>query len=264
MSYHHCPKCGSFSSWSLRRNSRRCKKCRKEWTPSLQLVPGIRGGSTEWRKFLRAFLRYRTVQAVRLHTHQSHPLVIKMSRIVRMCMAHDVPNMLSGTVEVDETYIGPQWRNRRWKIRKHGTKKGRGTFKQAVFGIYERKRMIAKTFLVPNVQKKTLLGLIQMHVEKGSIVYSDGYQAYQHASKFGYTHDWVDHDQNEFGRDEVHTNGMEGFWGILKRRLKITGGIRMSRLHEYVAEETWRYNYRKLSEKEKIDRLINILKKFGG
>lgn len=264
MSRPRCPRCASVRSWSVRRSSRKCIKCRKEWTPFRSLVRGVRGGTKEWRRFLVAFLRYRTVLSVCQHTHISHPVVIKMARIVRRAMAADVPISFSGIVEVDETYVGPQWRNRRWSIRKHGTKKGRGTTKQAVFGIYERDRGIVKTFLVPNVQKRTLLTLIRSHVERGSTIYSDGYQAYQHAPRYGYKHDWVDHDQNEYGRGEVHSNGMEGFWGILKRRLKVTGGIRMVRLQEYAAEETWRYNHRLYSEKEKVDRLIDFLKRVGG
>jgi len=66
------------------------------------------------------------------------------------------------------------------------------------------------------------------------------------------------------GRGEVHSNGMEGFWGYLKRGLKTTGGIRRDRLGLFVSEEVWRYNRRKDSEKEKIERLLDFLGKFGG
>ncbi|MEY4744067.1 MAG: hypothetical protein RL272_372, partial [Candidatus Parcubacteria bacterium] len=52
--------------------------------------------------------------------------------------------------------------------------------------------------------------------------------------------------------------------GLLKRRLKTTGGIRASRLHLYVAEEVWRYNNRKLSESEKTERLLGLLRQVGG
>ncbi len=52
---------------------------------------------------------------------------------------------------------------------------------------------------------------------------------------------------------------MEGFWGVLKRRLKTTGGIRRERLHLYVAEEVWRYNQRKLTEEQQIERLLTLL-----
>ena len=179
-------------------------------------------------------------------------------------MAADVPQVFAGIVEVDETYIGAQWRNRSWSVRKHGTKKGRGTTKQAIFGIHERARGIVRAFFVVNVRNETLLPLIRKHVVPGSTVYSDAYQLYQNVVKYGYRHSFVDHKQHEYARGPVHSNGMEGFWGVLKRRLKTTGGIRMTRLPLYLAEEVWRYNFRRLPEKEKIERLLDLLKRVGG
>ena len=102
---------------------------------------------------------------------------------------------------------------------------------------------------------------MKKYIITGSTIYSDAYQLYQETVKEGYFHDFVDHKKHEYGKGDVNSNGMEGFWGVLKRRLKVTGGIRMARLHLYVAEEAWRYNYRKLPEEEKIAR---ILKRIGG
>jgi len=261
MPRHHCPYCDFNQSWSVRRSSRKCKKCRREWVPSRNVVKGIRADERAWRRFLRAFLRYRTVAAIALHTHQSHPVILKMSAHARIVMARDMPKMLSSIVEVDETYIGPQWRNRPWRVRKHGTKKGRGTSKQAVFGMLERTRGVALTFFVDNVRTPTLMALMKKHIALGSTVYSDAYQLYRNLPKAGYGHDFVDHKQHEYARGVVHSNSMEGFWGILKRRLKTTGGIRRERLPAYVAEETWRYNQRRLTETQKVERLLDLLKK---
>ena len=187
-----------------------------------------------------------------------------MLRHVRIAMQKDVPKMLSGTIEIDETYVGPQWRNRRWGERKLVTKKGRGTQKQAVFGIYERKRGIVRTFLVPDAKKKTILPIIHAHVSRGSLICTDGFELYRLLPKEGYVHASVDHKAHEYVRGDIHSNAIEGFWGILKRRLKTTGGIRRGRLGIYVAEETWRYNFRKLSEREKTERILGLLKKVGG
>ena len=43
--------------------------------------------------------------------------------------------MFSGTVEVDETYLGGKWKNKRLSERKKGTFRGRETRKTPVFGI---------------------------------------------------------------------------------------------------------------------------------
>jgi transposase-like protein len=183
---------------------------------------------------------------------------------LRDVMSLDVPGVLSGTVEVDETYIGPQWRNLPWSVRKRGTKRGRGTSKQPVFGIIERGRGVVRAFLVPDVKKRALMPIIIRHVAKGSLICSDAYQLYQETAYVGYRHAFVDHKKHEYARGDVHSNTMEGFWGLLKRRLKTTGGIRASRLHLYVAEEVWRYNNRKLSESEKTERLLGLLRQVGG
>lgn len=199
-----------------------------------------------------------------MHVPLSERRLLKAFQYIREVMIEDVPHPLSGTVEVDETYIAGMWHNKRWSVRKHGTKRGRGTSKQAIFGIYERNRGIVRVFLVPNVLKKTLMPIMKATITKGSTIYSDAYQLYQETPKEGYHHDFVDHHKNEYGRGNVNSNGMEGFWGVLKRRLKTTGGIRRSRLHLYVAEEVWRYNFRKVSEDEQITRLLHLLtKKFG-
>lgn len=233
--------------------------------PARWPISGIRVSEIHWYEFLRAMIRYRTVRAICLHTNLSRDRVFEMLRRVRLVMIDDVPHPLEGVVEVDETYIAGQWVNKPWSVRKHGTKRGRGTSKQPIFGILERQRGVVRVFLVPDVKKRTIMPLIIQHVQKGSTIYSDAYQLYQQTPKEGYRHAFVDHHQHEYGRGEIHSNGMEGFWGFLKRRLKITGGIRRDRLDQYVAEEVWRYNERKLPESEQINRLFRLLReKFGG
>lgn len=218
----------------------------------------------EWKIFLRCFLRYKTQKGIRLHFARAHTVLLKMSRVLRLVMADNLPAEFSGVVEVDETYIAGTWYNKRWATRKHGTKRGRGTTKQPVFGIFERERSVVRIWVVPNVLKRTLMPIITRHITRGSTIYSDGYQLYQETVHEGYIHDYVDHHQNEYARGEVSTNAMEGFWGLLKKRLRATGGIRRERLYWYAAEEAWRYNHRKISEAGQIQKLLQLLKEFSG
>lgn len=200
-----------------------------------------------------------------MHVGHSKQLILKSLSLIRSVMVEDVPRILSGIVEVDETYIAGMWHNKPWSIRKQGTKRGRGTSKQAIFGIRERGRGVVRAFFIPDTKKRTIMPIITSVVKRGSTIYSDAYQLYQETPKEGYLHDFVDHHKNEYGRGDVHSNGMEGFWGFLKRRLKVTGGIRRSRLHLYVAEEVWRYNHREQEEETRVRRLFELLqRKFGG
>jgi hypothetical protein len=63
--------------------------------------------------------------------------LLKILTFLRRLMTKDVPKVFSGIVEVDETYLGGQWKNKPLKIRKKSkkSKKGKGTTKQPVFGI---------------------------------------------------------------------------------------------------------------------------------
>ena len=61
----------------------------------------------------------------------------------------------------------------------------------------------------------------------------------------GYVHRLVKHHKGEYSYGKGnHINGLEGFWGYLKRRLAAKGGIRKERLPLYLAEYVWRYNHR--------------------
>jgi transposase-like protein len=57
-----------------------------------------------------------------------------------------------------------------------------------------------------------------------------------------------------------HINGLEGFWGYLKRKLASKGGIRREKLPLYLGEYVWRYYHRKENDKVKMRRILTLLK----
>jgi len=61
------------------------------------------------------------------HTGFNKQRVLRALTIIRREMIKAVPEIFSGIVEVDETYIGGKWKNKRRSIRGHGSKRGRGT-----------------------------------------------------------------------------------------------------------------------------------------
>jgi transposase-like protein len=61
-----------------------------------------------------------------------------------------------------------------------------------------------------------------------------------------------------------HINGLEGFWGYLKRKLASKGGIRREKLPLYLGEYVWRYNHRTESEKVKVKRILRLLEQEVG
>ena len=174
-------------------------------------------------------------------------------------MIRDIPGVFEGAVEVDETYIGGQWKNKRKAEKAQETKRGRGTRKQPVFGVLCRNGYVWAE-LVPNVEADTLLSLIRNRVKQGSVVYSDTWKGYTGVASGGYVHRLVEHGKGAFSdKRGSHINGMEGFWGYLKRNLAAKGGIRRERLPLYLAEYVWRFNHRNLSADEQINKLLKSL-----
>lgn len=90
-------------------------------------------------------------------------------------------------------------------------------------------------------------------IERGSTVYTDEYRPYRSLSK-DFNHDFVKHNVAEYVKGMAHTNGIEGFWAILKRGIiGIYHHISAKHLFRYVNEFSFRYNNRKMSDGSKFD-----------
>lgn len=237
---------------------RRCAQCKYDFIP--HRLP-LRITREEWREILHLFLMEQSSNSIAEQTGLDKKRVLRALLKVRMALATEVPEIFTGTVEVDETYLGGAWRNKRKMIRDTGTRRGRGTAKQPVFGILCRNGQVWAE-IVRSVDEETLLPLISKKVEKGSTVCSDTWKAYTGIAARGYVHRLVNHGERQYSDGKGnHINGLEGFWGYLKRKLASKGGITRSRLPLYLAEYVWRYNNRVNPERVKIQKIIQLLEK---
>jgi transposase-like protein len=145
--------------------------------------------------------------------------------------------LLVGTVEVDESYFGP--------TRPRGVlgklKRGRGTLKQPVFGVFERGGRVF-TEIVPDTNKATLQRLIRDRIALEAVVVSDGWRAYDGLVDVGYDrHLRIKKARPKtFSENGVHINGIESFWSFTKRRLaKFNGVSKNFDLHLKECEWRW-------------------------
>jgi transposase-like protein len=187
--------------------------------------------------------------------------LLKTLTLLRIAMAKDIPLGFSGTIEVDETFLGGQMKNKRLaeRLRLGKNRRGYGTVKQPVFGIFCRRGQVWAE-VVPDIEARDLQPLIEKQVKKGSTVCSDTWRAYTGLAASGYVHRLVKHKEKQYSDQKgTHINGLEGFWGYLKRRLAAKGGIRKTRLPIYLGEYVWRYNHKKLSLKEQEKRLFKLI-----
>jgi transposase-like protein len=156
-----------------------------------------------------------------------------------------------GEVEIDESYFGPR------RIKGKSTKRGRGTHKQPVFGIYERNGRVY-TEIIPDCERKTLRAIITGRIDLESTIYSDSWSGYSGLVDVGYDkHFRINHKKDEFSnRKGIHINGIEAFWSYTKRRLTKFNGVKKN-FHLHLKECEWRWNK---SPKRLESELLRLLK----
>ena len=118
--------------------------------------------------------------------------------------------------------------------------------------------------LVDDTEAHDLLPIITKRVKPGSRVCSDTWRAYTGLAAKGYVHRTVEHQKKEYVLGKNHINGLEGFWGYLKRKLAAKGGIKRKYLFLFLGEYVWRYNYRRLTTQKQVHRLLKKIINSGG
>jgi transposase len=143
-----------------------------------------------------------------------------------------------GEIELDESYFGAK-RARGFAGK---LKRGRGTLKQPVFGIFEREGRVY-TEIVPDCKKQTLQAIILGKISLDSVINTDGWRGYNGLVDVGYgKHFRVNHGKNEFSnKNGVHVNGIESFWSFTKRRLAKFNGVK-DNFVLHLKESEWRWN----------------------
>lgn len=183
----------------------------------------------------------------------------RMLHQIRAAMGDkDTFKVLKDLVEVDETYVGG-------KPRKYTSKRGRGTSKIPVIGVFERERkqMCAKAVYIPGEKGKDLLKLflipfIKKIVAEGSTVVTDDFVAYSilDDEDENYIHRSIKHSDGQYSDGNgTHTNNVECFWSILKRSIiGIYHKVSPKYLQRYVNEACFRLNNR--TNLSPFDRLL--------
>jgi len=161
-----------------------------------------------------------------------------------------------GVVEVDESFFGAG----RPRGRPGPRKRGRGTTKQPVFGIYERNGRVY-TEVVPNCSARTLQAIIRGKVDSESVIHSDGFRGYDGLVDVGYDKHFRVNKSESFVQRGIHINGIEAFWSFTKRRLAKFNGVKKN-FDLHLKECEWRYNknhYTLIAELGKMIKNFNTL-----
>ncbi|MGA2571082.1 MAG: IS1595 family transposase [Terracidiphilus sp.] len=144
-------------------------------------------------------------------------------------------------VEVDETFVGGKMKNMHASKRAKMKLAENGDPKTAVLGMLDR---YARVKVIPDVTRTTLQAEIVKQIVPVGAVYTDQHSGYDGLKARHFIHETVNH-LEEYVRGQVHTQGIENFWSLLKRGLKGTYvAVEPFHLERYADEQAFRYNNR--------------------
>lgn len=141
-------------------------------------------------------------------------------------------------VEMDETYYGGR---RKGYIGRPGSGDKKKT---PIIGVVERSgRIVAKA--ATNVNAETLTDMVKEYVMPESTVFTDDFSGYDRLSKHGYTHHRIKHSEKVYVMGNIHTNTVEGFWGLFKNGVRgVYHSVGKRYLQTYLNEYSFRFNRR--------------------
>lgn len=162
--------------------------------------------------------------------------------------------LLTGVVVSDETYVGGIPRNRH-RPRGAKAKRGGGTDKTPVVALVTKDEV--RTKIVPKVNARNLRGVLFEHVDQSAHLHTDSAQVYQDVGLEFAAHETVNHRAGEYVRDGVSTNAAESFFAQFKRSLDGTHhNVSREHLHRYATEFEFRWNTRKLTDFQRMQKMI--------
>jgi transposase-like protein len=159
--------------------------------------------------------------------------------------------------ELDETYLGGSNSNRHWDKKAPRCQGRSWKDKIPIFVMVERGgNAIAK--VVPNVEKETLEPIIRKYIKDDSTVNTDEFLSYKGLEK-RYKHLVVNHKKKQYAKGEASVNTAESFNAHLKDNYWTYRHISRKYAPRYIKEFVFRWNTRKLKDKERYDLLLNSI-----
>lgn len=177
---------------------------------------------------------------------------------IRLAAQSKTFNKLAGEVEMDETFIGGKARNMHADKREEKIH-GRGPEGKAIVAAVLERGGTVRAKVCATRRKPELQALVRENVEAGSNLYSDELKSYNGLDEF--THQVINHAVS-YVEGNIHTNGLENFWSLLKRCLHGTYiAVEPFHLFRYVDEEVFRYNNRDMTD---IQRFVFAMRHIVG
>lgn len=205
----------------------------EKWLPAFWLLSNCKNGVSS----------YELARTIGVTQKTAWFMLHRIRESMKSSLSHKIGGMEGGPIEIDETFVGGKPKNMHASKRAKIYKNGGPTDKPAVFGMLERNTRQVRAKVIPNVRRDVLQAEILANVSPKSAIFTDAHKGYKGLEK-EFVHATVSH-INEYVRGQVHTNGIENFWSLLKRSLSGTYvAVEPFHLDAYVDEQAFRYNNR--------------------
>ncbi len=258
-----CPYCGHDKVYTLKANRYQCVQCRntfsilvgtifentklplKVWFGAIWLI-------TNHPKGIASTTLARDLGI----TQKSAWFVLHRLRHAARTQSFNAP--LSGTVEVDETYVGGKGYNRHKSERRKRKGKAGVVNKTPVIGAVERGGDVVARVAKFGVSEAEyfIKGVVSPTAD---LIVTDAHPAYAAITGLP-QHEMVNHHAGEYVRGVAHTNTIESVWALLKRQIVGTHHwVSPKHLDQYVSEMTWRMNCRDMTPQERINALFTAV-----
>lgn len=268
-----CPHCGLIGrayrlmpkeGSKTRKGLWKCGECRKQFTVTVGTI--FEDSHIPLHKWLMA-IHLLCASKKGMSAHQLHRMLGVtyksawfMAHRIRYAMAQLNLPMMTGTVEVDETYIGGKQ-----KYGPHGEKRVGVNKKAPVVSLVERGGKV-RSYHMEMVTGKTLKQVVRENVSRNAHLMTDDAAHYGGLGKHFRRHSTIRHSWKVYARKEgdvlISTNTIEGYFSILKRGINgVYHHVGKQHLHRYLSEFDFRYNSRQITDGE---RSLLAIKKVTG
>jgi transposase len=243
-----CPKCGKQTKFHRlkSRAAYSCQYCRHQVYPTSGTIFNKSTTSLQlwfWAIYLMSSTRC-GISAKQLEREigVTYKTAHRMFKQIRSLLCDEDDEPLDGKVEVDETAYGGKPRVGQVQGRK-GSREW-GNQKETVLGMVERRgRVRAK--IVPDRQAATLGGTMRQHILPSAMVFTDELPAYISPGMDYRGHHRIKHLERIYVDGDVHTQTIEGFFGLLKNGIRgVYHAVSRRYLQSYLDEYAFRYNQR--------------------
>lgn len=239
----------------------KCSACRKQFSATTGTV--FHGSKIPLRTFLMIVFDMCTAknglscrEVERKYDLTPKAAWFALHRLREAMKREPLSALLTGEVEVDETYVGPRFRR--------GTPDRNPIHnKRPIVTLISRESGEARSQHVERVTSESLAAVVREHTSPDAILMTDGHKGYRGVGPTMAEHHWVNHQIGEYARTTPNgrragINMAEGYFSRLKRSLNGTyHHCSIEHLHRYLAEFDYRYSTRKMTDTARMHRLIS-------